>query len=167
RVLLHRFLWRDLELKPAIIVGLDGGGNVEIGEGNLLCAVVENVHRLAHDGVVAYFLLVSVAKDEHARLVGLGLPRGGLLLWNRLGRSRRNQRGVWLAVWVANRRLLNHHVGHRVVWANWRAGVQLRSTHVIVAVAVHWNVIRDSIGVPIPTIPVATPPMVSVVIRRG
>src|SRR5271167_4838368 len=54
-VLRCRLLRRDFELEPAIVVGLDGGRNVEVGERNLLRPLIENVHGLAHDGVVAHF----------------------------------------------------------------------------------------------------------------
>src|SRR5208337_4946440 len=46
---LRRLLGRDVEIEAANIVGLDGGGYVEIGKRNLLRALVENVHRLPHD----------------------------------------------------------------------------------------------------------------------
>src|SRR5271169_5709110 len=81
RILRRRLLRRDFELEPAIIVGLDGGRHVQIGERDLLRPVIENVDGLAHDGVVAYFLLTSITENEDTWLVGLGVMSGRLLLW--------------------------------------------------------------------------------------
>src|SRR5271157_5218915 len=80
-VLRHRLLCRDLELEAAIVVGLHSGRNVKISECYLLRPLIENVHGLAHDGVVAYFLLTSIAENEDTWLVGLGVTSDRLLLW--------------------------------------------------------------------------------------
>src|ERR1700690_549599 len=60
------FVWGgDVEGQAAVVVGLSGGSEVEIGEGNFFGAGgSETPEGLAYDGVVAAFLLVLVAEDQ-------------------------------------------------------------------------------------------------------
>src|SRR5208283_5512914 len=104
---LRRFLGWDVEPETAVVVGLDGGGHVEIGKRNPLRSLVENIHRLAHDGVVAHFLLMPVAEDEDAWFVGLGLTQGSV--WFRGCRPWRvGLRLLRVAAVSLRRRLLDH-----------------------------------------------------------
>ncbi len=54
---------RHFELHATIIVCLNRGGDVEVGQWNLLDPVIQNVNCLAHDGVIADLLLVAISKD--------------------------------------------------------------------------------------------------------
>src|SRR5271166_2864566 len=54
------------ERHPALFVGFRGRGQVEIGKWNFFGVLRSEVPQgLADDGVVAYFLLVLVAEDQH------------------------------------------------------------------------------------------------------
>src|SRR5208283_3768244 len=66
---------RYVKINAAIVIQLDGRSHVEIGERDLLGAIVEHVHRLSHDGVVVDFLLMAIAKDQHRRIDGLRIWR--------------------------------------------------------------------------------------------
>jgi hypothetical protein len=52
----------NLELHTAIVIRLNGGGDIEVGERDFLGAVIQDVNCLAHDGVVGYFLLMAIPK---------------------------------------------------------------------------------------------------------
>src|ERR1017187_10953352 len=66
----------EVKINSSIVVQLDGCGNVEVSERDLLGALVEDVNCLSHDGVVGDFLLVAVAKNQHRGIDGLGIARG-------------------------------------------------------------------------------------------
>ena len=53
----------DVEGESAIVVGFNGGCQVEIGEGDFLGARAEAPEGLADDGVVADFLFVLITED--------------------------------------------------------------------------------------------------------
>jgi len=69
----------NAERQAAVVVGFGGGGQVEIGHRNFFGVLrIEVPQRLPDDGVVADFLLVLVAEDEHGvrqngRALGLAL----------------------------------------------------------------------------------------------
>src|SRR5579863_2321497 len=70
----------DVESESAFVVGFDSGGEVEIGEGDLLGVLAEAPEGLADDGVVMDFLLVLIVEDQQ----GWGLWKS-LLAWRRGG----------------------------------------------------------------------------------
>ena len=58
----------ELKFYAAIVVEFDCGRDVEVAKTDLLCAVIEDVHGLSHDGVVGDFLLMAVTENEHGRV---------------------------------------------------------------------------------------------------
>jgi len=56
---------RNAEGDAAVVVGLFGSGEVEVGERNLLRVLRREVPKsLAHDGVITDLLLALIAEDE-------------------------------------------------------------------------------------------------------
>jgi len=71
-----------LELDAAVVVGLDGSGQIKVTHCNLLRALVEDVNSLSHDGVIGHFLLVAIAENQDD-----GLNRACVVLVSRRGRK--------------------------------------------------------------------------------
>src|SRR5271169_753165 len=65
----------DMKFDAAVIVCLDRRSNIEVAERDFLDAIIEDVHHLAHDGVVRNFLLVAVAKYQYGWVDRCGVRR--------------------------------------------------------------------------------------------
>ena len=70
----------DAEFDAAIVVGLDGGGNVQILERNRSLVGIEHVQSVPHDGVIGYLLLVPVAEDHDRKKATASDAHGVFLL---------------------------------------------------------------------------------------
>ena len=107
-----------MKIHSSIIIHLDGCGNIEITQRNLLTVLVEYVNRLSHDGVVGDFLLVAVAKYEHGRVKGLCI-----LVAVRLASCRGCR---WSFVLLRDRGLSRRYIDHDVkrLLGGW-SGVQV------------------------------------------
>src|SRR5450755_4159198 len=64
----HRF--GHLKIDAAIVVHLDGGRNIKLGERNLFCGLlIEHPEHAAGDGVISHFFDMPIAEDQR----GFGL----------------------------------------------------------------------------------------------
>src|ERR1700719_5249493 len=77
RLLLPRSACRNLEVHAMVVVGFACGGEIEVGEENLVGAARAEVKQsIAHDGIVDHVGLMAVFENEHSRrLSGHGLFR--------------------------------------------------------------------------------------------
>src|ERR1700681_2917229 len=77
KTLLLRSACRNLEVHAVVVIGFAGGGEIEVGEENLVGAARAEVKQsIAHDGIVYHVGLMAVFENEHSRrLSGHGLFR--------------------------------------------------------------------------------------------
>src|ERR1700676_37116 len=77
KTLLPRSTRRNLEVHATVVIGFAGGGEIEVGEENLVGAGRAEVKQsIAHDGVIDHVGLMAVFENEHSRrLSGHGLFR--------------------------------------------------------------------------------------------
>src|SRR5260370_30511138 len=75
--LLPRSACRNLEVHAVVVIGFACGGEIEVGEENLVGAARAEVKQsIAHDGVIDHVGLMAVFENEHSRrLSGHGLFR--------------------------------------------------------------------------------------------
>src|SRR4029077_9427002 len=66
--LLPRSACRNLEVHAAVVIGFACGGEIEVGEENLVGAARAEVKQsIAHDGVIDHVGLMAVFENEHRR----------------------------------------------------------------------------------------------------
>ena len=68
RLLLGR---RQAELHAAIIVGFLVAGMSSSASAIFFAPLIEDVQRIAHDGVAVHFLMMTIAEDQLSRIAGL------------------------------------------------------------------------------------------------